>query len=61
MEMPKFNPSNSEYKKVEDLPMEERENFKNVEGGFVKRSAIENTDEVFASEEYLMKIPETDV
>jgi len=36
---PKFNPNNSEYKKVSDLPAEEQKNFKNVEGGFITKKA----------------------
>jgi len=58
MEIPKFNPHSPEYKKVEDLPMEERENFKDVKGGFVKKTALENIDEIRSDEEYLLETPE---
>lgn len=40
----KFDPSNDKYKKVEDLPEEEQSKFKNVEGGFVETTAIENEE-----------------
>lgn len=33
----KFNPSNPEYMKVEDLPVEHQGEFVNVEGGFVRK------------------------
>lgn len=41
--MPKesFNPSNPEYQRTEDLPVEQRNRFQNVEGGFVQREAVE--------------------
>lgn len=35
----KFNPTNPEYKRVEDLPQEHHESFVNIEGGFVKKDA----------------------
>lgn len=34
-----FNPSASQYKKVEDLPKEEQTNFTDVDGGFVRKDA----------------------
>jgi hypothetical protein len=37
----KFNPSDPKYKSVEDLPGTEQENFSDVEGGFVRREAVE--------------------
>lgn len=36
-----FNPGNTQYKKVEDLPEEEQAGFSNVEGGFVRKEAKE--------------------
>ncbi len=39
--MEKFNPSNPEYKKVEDLPKEEQKNFVDVGDGFVGREAFD--------------------
>lgn len=41
---PKFNPSSPEYKKVEDLPQGHQAEFADVEGGFVKKEAIENKE-----------------
>jgi len=40
--MEKFNPLKPEYKRAEDLPEEERARFKNVENGFVKKTAIDD-------------------
>lgn len=41
-----FNPSNAQYKKVEDLPKKEQEKFADVEeGGFVRKKAKEEFDE----------------
>lgn len=40
--MKKFNPLDSGYKKIEDLPKKERAGFKNVENGFVKKTAIDD-------------------
>lgn len=40
--MEKFNPQNPGYKKVEDLPQEERDKFKNTENGFIKKTVIED-------------------
>jgi len=41
-----FNPADPQYKKVEDLPKEEQEDFKNAkEGGFVKKEAAETFQE----------------
>lgn len=42
---PKFNPSSPEYKKVEDLPQEHQAEFVDVEGGFVKKEAVETMSE----------------
>jgi|GEM_PF-5565455 len=42
-----FNQYDKKYKKVEDLPEEQRENFKNSGEGFVKKEAVENNDEAF--------------
>ena len=36
-----FNPHDSKYEKIEDLPKEERQNFKKSGDGFVGRDAIE--------------------
>lgn len=42
LHMEEFNPSNPEYKKIEDLPPEGQENYVNLpEGGFVTKSALE--------------------
>jgi hypothetical protein len=42
-----FDPSRASYKKVEDLPKKERENFANIEeGGFVRKEAKEEFDDV---------------
>lgn len=40
-----FNPSDSKYLKVEDLPKEEQKNFVNVPGGFVRKEARETLNE----------------
>jgi len=32
-----FNPSNPEYKRVENLPVEEQDKFTNVEGDLLRR------------------------
>ncbi len=44
-----FNPSDEEYKKVEDLPEEHQGEFADVPeemgGGFVKKEAMENTEQ----------------
>lgn len=49
-----FNPSNPEYKKVEDLPQEEQSRFVNVEGGFVQKTALgkptKRPREIYASD-----------
>ncbi len=41
--MPKelFNPADQGYKKVDDLPGDQRANFTDVEGGFVRKEAAE--------------------
>ena len=40
MGLEKFNPANKQYKRVEDLPEENRSGFKNTDnGGFVTREA----------------------
>lgn len=39
-----FNPSAPEFKKVEDLPEEEKSKFENVEGGFVRKEAKEELE-----------------
>lgn len=44
MEGKPFNPSDEQYKKVEDLPEEEQANFTNVEGGFVRKEAKKSYD-----------------
>ena len=36
-----FSPEDPQYKTVEDLPEEERENFKNVPSGFVRKEAVQ--------------------
>lgn len=36
-----FNPSDEKYKKVADLPEEEREKYQDVEGGFITKEAFE--------------------
>jgi hypothetical protein len=42
MENIKFNPCNPEYKKIEDLPLEEQKKFVNhPEGGFIRKEAME--------------------
>lgn len=41
MNQEKFDPHNPEYKKVEDLPQEQQAEFADVEGGFVRKEAIE--------------------
>jgi len=41
-----FNPMNPEFKKVEDLPKEEQENFRDVNGGFVKKETLEYQKEL---------------
>lgn len=41
---PKFNPSSSEYKKVEDLPQEHQAGFADVGGDFVKEKVFETDD-----------------
>lgn len=38
----KFNPSNPEYKEVNDLPKNQQENFTDVSGGFVRKEVLEN-------------------
>lgn len=43
----KFPSNNLEYKEVKDLPQEHHDEFKDVEGGFVRKSANENREEVF--------------
>lgn len=40
-----FNPSSPEYKEVKDLPKEEQVNFADVEGGFVRSSAMKELEE----------------
>lgn len=37
-----FNPANQRYKRVEDLPKNQRGKFKNVENGFIGEKAIAN-------------------
>jgi hypothetical protein len=37
-----FNPHQEKYKKTADLPEDKREDFKDVEGGFVKKEVVEN-------------------
>jgi hypothetical protein len=44
--MENFNPSNPEYKKVEDLPKEEQARFVNVQDGFVRKTAYESFEEI---------------
>jgi hypothetical protein len=39
--MSEFNPSDPKYKKVENLPKEERNNFVDTESGFVRKEALE--------------------
>lgn len=43
MSKEQFDPNNPNYKKVEDLPSENQKNFTNIEGGFVQKSALEET------------------
>lgn len=38
----KFNPMDSEYKKAKDLPEDQQENFVDVDGGFIKKEAMEH-------------------
>jgi hypothetical protein len=38
----KFNPSDPKYKKVEDLPIEHRRKFKNVDDGFIRYETVED-------------------
>lgn len=56
----KFDPSNPEYKKVEDLPLEVQDNFMDVKGGFVRKSVVEyeqeNMKDVLNSENVLDKV-----
>lgn len=41
-----FDPGRAQYKKVEDLPKKERDNFANIEeGGFVRKEAKEEFDD----------------
>lgn len=56
--MEKFNPYDQAYKKVSDLPVDEQDNFKDIEGGFIKKTFLENIDEVRSDEEFLMRMPE---
>jgi len=42
--MERFNPNNSEYKRVADLPKEEQQGHRDVDGGFVKKTAREMND-----------------
>lgn len=44
-----FNPADSRYKKVEDLPLEEQSNFVNTDDGFVLKSASDNFDDAIAT------------
>lgn len=53
-----FNPNDSHYKKVEDLPEEEKKNFANVDGGFVRKEAKEelrNAETVMEGVDYFKK------
>jgi hypothetical protein len=43
--MEQFNPSNPEYKNVEDLPVEEQEKYVNTEEGFVTKEAMDTYNE----------------
>src|SRR3990167_7054106 len=45
MNQEKFDPSNPEYKKVEDLPQEHQVEFVNIEGGFVRKEAMKELKE----------------
>lgn len=49
MSLESFNPSSPKYKDVKDLPQEEQENFADVPGGFVMKSAFDNEKEVRAN------------
>lgn len=40
MSKEQFNPGDPKYKKVEDLPEDEKENFTDVEGGFTRKEAV---------------------
>jgi len=40
----KFDPSNEEYKSIEDLPKEHQDEFANVEGGFVRKEVVEHEE-----------------
>lgn len=46
----KFNPFSSEYKKVEDLPENEQDNFRDVEGGFVRKEILEYEQDLLESD-----------
>lgn len=39
-----FNPSSEDYKKFEDLPEVQKHNFKKVEGGFVSKEALSESE-----------------
>ena len=46
-----FNPKSPEYKKIEDLPEKEQNNFVNVEGGFVRKEAAKELSDAELSAE----------
>ncbi len=50
---PTFDPRDEKYKKVEDLPEEEQENFVKVNGGFITQKAKRFEDAVLKQEELL--------
>lgn len=43
--MEQFNPHDSKYKKISDLPNEEQENFVDVDGGFVRKEVLKADEE----------------
>ncbi len=57
-----FNPGNPEYKRVGDLPKEERKNFANEDGGgFVRKEAKEEFDDVKKIVELAKLFKEADI
>lgn len=49
-----FNPSASRYKKVEDLPEGQKQKFKDVEGGFVRKTAEEDFEKALEESENIV-------
>lgn len=49
----KFNPSDSQYKRVEDLPQAEQEKFINFGNGFVGKRANEEHEESMVTEDFV--------